>query len=108
MNKYLLSTAIASLAFISVSAHAEDKPTTPAVTSAIATTTTATPPAVKQEVKSESSADVLKDGTKIEIGSDGIVKIINADGTKTTAPDGVLTLKDETTFNVKDGKKVVN
>ena len=50
--------------------------------------------------------DKLKDGTKIEIGSDGSVSVFNTDGTKNPAPDGVLTLWDDTTFNVKNGKKV--
>lgn len=46
----------------------------------------------------------LKDGTKYEIGSDKTVTLINPDGTKNVAPDGVLTNKDDTTFNVKEGK----
>src|SRR5579871_4416522 len=48
----------------------------------------------------------LKDGTKVEIGADNSVNLVNADGTKTPAPDGTHTLKDGTTLMVKDGKKV--
>lgn len=49
-------------------------------------------------------AGTLKDGTKYEIGSDKTVTLINPDGTRNVAPDGVLTNKDDTTFNVKEGK----
>jgi hypothetical protein len=47
----------------------------------------------------------LKDGTKIEIAPDGVVSVVNADGTKTAAPDGMLTLRDGATVVVKSGKK---
>jgi hypothetical protein len=48
----------------------------------------------------------LKDGTPIEFEPDGSVVILGTDGSHTEAPDGVLTLKDGTTFAVKSGKKV--
>jgi hypothetical protein len=114
--KTLLSLAVFSgLAVLGTAALAEDTPaaTTPlAVTAATAATistpvtTTAVPKTTAQTAKPV--MDELKDGTKIEIGTDGTVSIMNADGTKTTAPDGVLTLKDQTTFGVKDGKKMAN
>jgi hypothetical protein len=47
----------------------------------------------------------LRDGTRIEFRSGGAVWFINADGSKVEAPDGVHTLKDGVTFEVKDGKR---
>ncbi len=74
----------------------------PAATAVQPATTPATPVAQATPVEGE-----LKDGTKVEFGTDGTVSIVNVDGTKTPAPDGVHTLRDNTTFAVKDGKKVV-
>jgi hypothetical protein len=50
----------------------------------------------------------LNDGSKIEFEADGSVMVIAADGKKTPAPDGTLTLKDGTPFVVKDGKRVAD
>jgi hypothetical protein len=58
------------------------------------------PPAPPQPIFAE-----LNDGSKVEIDADGSVWVLAADGSKTVAPDGTLTLKDETPFVVKDGKR---
>lgn len=115
--KTLLSLAVFStLAALGAAAFAEDTPaaaTTPSAVTAATTATISTPVATTAASSTTTQTakpvmDELKDGTKIEIGTDGTVSIVNADGTKTTAPDGVLTLKDQTTFGVKDGKKMAN
>lgn len=113
MKKILSLFAVASVAALSSIAVAEDKATTHivAATPATAAATNSKMP-VKEIAKTavpevaKSVTGTLKDGTKFEIGSDGTVTVINSDGTKTTAPDGVFTMQDDTTFNVKDGKKV--
>lgn len=66
--------------------------------------------AAKEAVKTEAAAVEtqsleLKDGTKIEVTGDAVM-VIGKDGAKTAAPDGVHTLKDDTTVETKDGKKV--
>jgi hypothetical protein len=48
----------------------------------------------------------LNDGTQVEFDLDGSVWILNKDGSKDPAPDGILTLKDGVTFNVKNGNRV--
>ena len=48
----------------------------------------------------------LNDGTQVEFGLDGSVSILNKDGSKDPAPDGILTLKDGVTFTVKGGQRV--
>ena len=48
----------------------------------------------------------LIDGTKVQFEAAGVVMILHKDGTKTPAPDGMLTLRDGTPFVVKDGKRV--
>jgi hypothetical protein len=48
----------------------------------------------------------LSDGTQVEFDLDGSVWILNKDGSKDPAPDGILTLKDGVTFNVKNGNRV--
>ena len=48
----------------------------------------------------------LKDGTKLEVDYDGSVFIVYPDGARVTAPDGIQTLPDTSTVNVKDGKRV--
>lgn len=47
----------------------------------------------------------LKDGTRVEFGDNGSVTLSNPDGTKTPAPDGTYTLRNSTTFDIKDGIK---
>jgi hypothetical protein len=48
----------------------------------------------------------LTDGSKVEFGADGSVWVLAADGNKSQAPDGVMSLKDGTPFVVKNGKRV--
>ncbi len=48
----------------------------------------------------------LLDGTKIEFAPDGAVWVINTDGSRVPAPDGILTLKDGVTFTVKNSARV--
>jgi hypothetical protein len=47
----------------------------------------------------------LSDGTQALFKSDGSVSIITQDGRYHTPPDGVLTLRDGTTFNVEGGMR---
>ena len=100
MNKFLSLLAVASVVAISSVSFAEDKATT--------TPTPAATPAVASAIQTQTkpiSAE-LQDGSKIEIANDGVVSVLNADGTKTAAPDGTLTLKDGVSLVVKAGKKV--
>jgi hypothetical protein len=48
----------------------------------------------------------LNDGSKVEFDSDNSVWVLAVDGSKSTAPDGVLTLKDGVPFVVRNGKRV--
>lgn len=103
---------LAASLLISTGAFAQTAATdTPAATTpAAAEPATAAPAATTTTVvTAPASATVaeLKDGTKIEITADGSVSIINADGSKTTAPDGSYTLRDGTSLGVKLGKKIV-
>ena len=96
MNKFLSLLAVASVVAISSVSFAEDKATTtPTATPAVASTAPAKP------ISAE-----LQDGSKIESANDGVVSVLNADGTKTPAPDGTLTLKDGVSLVVKAGKKL--
>lgn len=62
------------------------------------------PPApLPQPVKAE-----LNDGSKVEFDADGKVWVVDASGSRTIAPDGILSLKDGTPFAVKNGKRVDN
>ncbi|HEU5047992.1 MAG TPA: hypothetical protein VFT64_09160 [Rickettsiales bacterium] len=72
----------------------------PGVTTGTSVSTTVT------DTSSKPTGGTLKDGTKYEVGSDNTITLINPDGSKNVAPDGVLTNKDDTTFNVKEGKIV--
>lgn len=89
MNKML--TLAAMLVVASSPAFAADE------VAKTTTTTTVTSTAV-------SNAE-LQDGTKLEIAGDN-VSIVAADGTKTPAPDGKHVLKDGTSIDVKNGKKL--
>jgi len=48
----------------------------------------------------------LNDGSRVVFEPGGVVMVLAKDGSKTPAPDGMLTLKDGTPFVVKDGKRV--
>lgn len=61
---------------------------------------TAAEPATPQPVKA-----TLNDGSKIEFDADATVWVVT-DGTRNPAPDGLMTLKDGTSFVVKSGKRV--
>lgn len=106
MRKLLLTFF---LSVVSISASAAPEPAPAPASSSLPNASppllfkvapTAPPQASSSAIKAE-----LKDGTHIEIMADGSVLIVNSDGSKTPAPDGVHTLKDGTTFEVKDGKQ---
>ncbi len=110
---FLLATAVLSMT--GFCAYAEDKPAlvpdpsiiTPVVAPPIPTPSVVVPTAQAKAGEADKPiAGELKDGTRIEIGSEGTVTLTNTDGSKNTAPDGVFTLKDNTTFSVKSGRKV--
>jgi hypothetical protein len=48
----------------------------------------------------------LSDGTQALFGADGKVSIVSSDGRYRAPPDGVLTLKDGTSFTVEGGARV--
>lgn len=101
MNKLFAILAVAGLALTATAATAAYAQTVTTTTQApaattVTTTAVAAAPAVRE----------LKDGTRIEVAADNSVSVINADGSKTPAPDGAHTLKDGTTITTKDGKKV--
>lgn len=109
MNKLFLPVVITAIIGMTLRAYAGDVPRTPvnlmpARTITAASPATGTPAAQEDQPKHETAE--LRDGTKIEISDDNTVTIINPDGTRNVAPDGILTLKDQTTFDVKDGKRV--
>ncbi len=93
MNKLFALAAVAGLA-LSTAVVAEEAKTEAA---APAATAEAAAPAV--------TTLELKDGTKVEVAGEA-VSVVNADGTKTPAPDGTHELKDGTTVTTKDGKVV--
>jgi len=103
MNKFLSLLAVAGVVAISSSAFAEDKVATP--TAPHTSTATAKASEASKEAAKPVAAE-LQDGSKIEIASDSTVSVIEKDGSKTAAPDGVHTLKDGVTFTVKNGKRV--
>lgn len=47
----------------------------------------------------------LMDGTQAIFRSDGSINVVMPNGKYVVPPDGVLTLKDGTTFNVEGGKR---
>ena len=116
MNKLLSMALVASIIAAGSNAFAAEKLDTKTTTTHTTTTkaTPATPAATTEVKKTEETVKTeakpvtaeLNDGTKIEIGSDAEVSTINSDGSKTPAPDGVLTLKDGVTITIKGGKKV--
>lgn len=91
MNKMIALIAAAGVA-LSTSAFAEEakKDAAPAAAPAAAAAT-------------EAKVVELKDGTKVEVAGES-VSVVNADGTKTPAPDGTHELKDGTTVTTKGGK----
>ena len=125
MNKILSALTAIGFAAASACAVAEEEPTdlmpqadtpqaesTPTPTSTDAPQSTGTPattaapaatPAPPPPLKVTHTE--LKDGTRVEINEDGEVTLTNPDGTKNPAPDGTYTLKNNTTFDVKDGEK---
>ncbi|MEI6731018.1 MAG: hypothetical protein WCL30_07160 [Pseudomonadota bacterium] len=110
MNKFLSLLAVAGVVAISSSAFAEDKVATPVQAPAHAMPAKTVEPAKSVELAKEAAKPIsaeLQDGSKIEIATDSTVSVIEKDGSKTAAPDGVHTLKDGVTFTVKNGKRVV-
>jgi glucose/arabinose dehydrogenase len=67
-----------------------------------------TPPAVQPQVitPQPSAIITLKDGTKLEVESDNTVWVLGADGSKVTAPDGMMLMRNGLTLVVKNGKQV--
>lgn len=57
-----------------------------------------------QELKAISAE--LMDGTQVIFNPDGTVEVVGIDNKKRTPPDGVLTLRDGTTFAVEKGFRV--
>ena len=100
MNKLFTLAAVAGLA-LSTAVVAEEA-AAPAAASAATTTTTTTTTEVAAPA-AEVKALELKDGTKIEVTGEDVA-VVNADGTKTPAPDGTHELKDGTTVTTKGGK----
>ncbi len=98
MNKLLTALAVAGVA-LSAAAHAQTVTAPTNLAPTITTTTTTTAPAAATSME-------LKDGTKIQMGANNMVSVMNADGSMTPAPDGAHVLKDGTTITTKDGKKV--
>jgi hypothetical protein len=90
---------------VAASAAAEDKMIRLPGPAAPTSVPTAPPPAPAVIAPPAVIAE-LKDGTKIEMGADGSVTALNADGSKAPVPDGILTLRDNTTFAVKNGKRL--
>lgn len=117
MNIYAVFIAAVIAATFNLQAFAQEDNATPATSTdskgAADNAPTPTPkptpiPILNNKLKQEAPqpiTGILQDGTNMEISDDGIVTLSNTDGSKSTAPDGVYTLKDETTFAVKDGKK---
>ena len=101
MNKLFTLAAVAGLALSTavVAEEAAAPAAAPAATTTTTTTTTTEVAAPAAEVK----ALELKDGTKIEVTGEDVA-VVNADGTKTPAPDGTHELKDGTTVTTKGGK----
>jgi|GEM_PF-6578262 len=97
MNKLASLVVFASVIAASGTSFAVEQPSTPAAVPSTVSSKTDTAKPVTAE---------LNDGTKIEITNDGSVNIVAKDGSKTTAPDGLLTLKDGVTLTVKGGKRV--
>ena len=96
MRIFLLGVALAAIGTTALAVPENN--TTPVVTAQPGSP----PPApLPQPVTAE-----LNDGSKVEFEADGAVLVVGADGTKTPAPDGVLSLKDGVPFVVKDGKRV--
>jgi len=127
MRMFLSLMTVASMITVSAMAFAADIPASTtntaqvspvtaapaAVAAPVAVAPAATPPVnpvpameMAKPVVSGPVQSELKDGTKIETGLDGSVTVVNVDGTRTPAPDGILTLKDGTTISVKNGNKV--
>ena len=94
MNKLFALAAVAGLALSTAVVAEEAK--APEAAAPAATAEAAAPAVTTLE---------LKDGTKAEVAGEA-VSVVNADGTKTPAPDGTHELKDGTTVTTKDGKVV--
>ena len=95
MNKLFTFATLALLFTAPVALAADNEPameSSPAAQQAMQTS---------QTVQSE-----LQNGDKVEVDPDNSVWVFNQYGAKSAAPDGALTMKDGTTVNVKDGKKV--
>lgn len=79
-------------------------PMPPATSEGTAIVDKYTAPAAKEDTGPITAA--LNDGTQVIFFNDGTVKVKIAGGKELTPPDGVLTLRDGTTFAVKDGKRI--
>jgi hypothetical protein len=96
MSKFI-ALATTCLLFSSAAAFAQS-PADPAMESS---------PAAQTNLQtSQTVTTETQDGNKVEIAPDGTVSVYK-DEAKQTPPDGTLTLKDGSTINVKDGKKVM-
>ena len=62
-------------------------------------------PAMKKAENTDAIMAELNDGQHVVFRNNGYVSIMNERGRAITPPDGVLTLKDGTTFNIKDGMR---
>lgn len=62
-------------------------------------------PAMKKAENTDAIMSELIDGQHVVFRNNGYVSIMNERGRAITPPDGVLTLKDGTTFNIKDGMR---
>ena len=105
MRLFRVSLAIASL-YASQSFAADPVGTPLPAPVATAPVTNYAPPPQSAAIIPPPVIAELNDGSKVEFDADGSVMVLQADGSRTTAPTGILTLKDGTPFVVKDGKRV--
>jgi len=105
MRLFFRSGIAAGLIVYATVLHAVDPAPSSVPTSALPTSVPTAPPPAAAAVPQPITAE-LNDGSKVEIDADGTVWVLAADGGKTVAPDGLLTLRDGTPFVVREGRRV--
>ncbi len=105
-----VSALMIGLAIIGSSALAQVGSQVVVTPGATVTTTVSTPTDdVTTRVTTNAGQSVVtqfKDGTPVELDSDGTVHVVYPDGARVSAPDGVHMLKDGTSVTVENGRRI--